>query len=364
MSNLYRPIEEWDKNSFVEEVCKKVFNGEEQAEALFYTLQIPGHNLLLYGPGGYAKSMLLEVGLSLVTADFYQDVYLTMAAPGMAMEPFIGYIDLKTWKETGHAEYHLDKTIYLCGKKYGIMEEGLSAPPKVTLSLRDALTRRFLCVNGVQCMPLTLQHFFIATNVYPDKWVKALPVSEREGGEAVLKRFHRQVETKWTDHSAAVWAKFFQHQFGQETLLAEMLGEAWQAGHQIDPRAAHQMYGAYTKNGIGALKNFSGVSPEAYEIFQKVEARFPYISSIKKAEMFVQEATTMVQEKTVTKTALQTKTLELVKLQSELKTLKIPSDAKYTERLSKVLNALNQLSTSLINAISTAPERASITLNV
>lgn len=362
MKNIQpRPsIKDWTKNEFIEEITSRVFNSEEQAEALFYTLLTPGRNLLLYGPGGYAKSMILEVGLSLVTPDFYKDVFMSTAAPGMSPDQFTGSLNVVKWKEDGIQEYNLDQTVFLCGSPYGILEEGLSAPPKVLLALRDALQRGFLCIHGT-CTKNTLQNFFIPTNVYPDEWVKSLPKQEQVGGNALLDRFHRHVEVIWQDHTQATWAKFFDHQRGKDSLMAEMLGEAWQEGFKINPRSALQLFDEYEGHGLEACKNFRGVPKGAFEIFQKVEARAPYIGAIKKIEKFVKEtAGKLGAEVAPGRVALQNLLVEQQKLNNEMRGIKIPSDTKYTERLQNLVRGMSELNTNLINAISTAPAAVTV----
>lgn len=349
-------IKDWEHDEFVEAVSQQVFNSEEQASALWMTLSRKGRNLLMYGPGGYAKSMILEVGLGLVTDNFYSETHLQTAAPGMPMEPFIGSLDYPTWKTSGVANYIVNNTVFLCGKRWAILEEGLSAPPKVLLALRDALMRGYLCIDGV-CTPNTLENFFIATNVYPSAWVKSLRAEEQVGGKALLNRFHRQVEVVWKDHSTKTWNEFFNHQYGKTSLLAEMIGEAWNEGHQINPRTASQLFVEYEEFGIKGLRNFDGVPPVVYGIFQRVEARAPYLSAILEMEKVIKKAQDVLSVKGSSKAVVGKAALDIVAAQNDLRSLKIPSDTKYTERLKEINSTLNSLLQQLNAAHKTAPER-------
>lgn len=354
-------IKDWTHDEFVLHLMEHVFDSEEQASALYYTLCTEGANLLLYGPPGYAKSMILEIGISMVVPDFYAATHMQTAAPGMPMEPFLGTFDAKRYKEEGVAHYNLDKTVFLCGNPYGVLEEGLSAPPKVLLALRDAFQRRFLCVDGA-CYELKLKNYFIPTNVYPEKWIKSLPEQEKLGGQALLDRFHRHVEVVWKDHSAAQWQKFFTHQFGQDSLLSEMMGEACAAGHQLNPRLGAQLFPVYETYGLQAVRNYNRITPAVFEIFEKVEKRAPYISAVKKFESeldTVDEALQGLATKALVLTKNEVKNLMAVvsTIGVEAKALKIPSDAAYTERLSKVINRLSPIQSKLITELAVAPER-------
>jgi hypothetical protein len=360
-------IRDWTHDEYVQHLMEHVYDCEEQASALYYTLCTPGKNLLLYGPPGFAKSMILEIGITMVLGaateeDFYKQVHMQSAAPGMPMEPFIGSFSYEEWKTTGYQHYNMEKTVFL-SSVFGILEEGLSAPPKVLLALRDVLQRGFVCVDGV-CYKNKLEHFFIPTNVYPAEWIKSLPKHEQIGGKALLNRFHRQVEVNWIDFTAENWVKFYRHQFNEETLLSEMLGEACQAGHQFNPRTAYQLFAEYETYGIKAIKNYDGMSPAAYEIFEKVEARAPYINEIKGYERdlsVIAEDLDKIDAGTVLpKSHLQKHMVKMMGIQNGVKSIKIPSDTKYTTRLHDVVRVLGAAQGKLLKAYNEAPERAAL----
>lgn len=344
-------IKDWTKLEFLEELNKHIFNYDEPAEAIWHTLSHK-KNLLMWGEGGFAKSFGAEIALQMILEDFYQDVFLTTAGPGMDMSQFTGYTNVKILREEGRLHMEMEETIYL-KKRFAIIEEMLSAPPKVINAMRDPLQRGYICING-KCYPNTLESLFGCTNVNPAKWVDEMAESEKASAAATLNRFHYRLEVKWKSLDAKTFGEFFRHQRGNDMeLLSEMIGYANEVlKYRVNPRTALQMYDIYAQDGLTALRNYDELPQNIFDEWQKIEARKPYIAKVIQLENMAKTCVEQL-DAVMTDKALRDMHTSLSAAAHEIKTkIRIPEDAAYTERLSVAYK-------SIVTAANKAMERLS-----
>ncbi len=343
-------IKDWTKNEFMEEMNQHLFDYEEASEGIWNALN-NRKNILLYGKGGYAKSLGAEVGIQMITTNFYGETFLTSAGPGMDMTQFTGYTNVKILREEGKIFMEMEDTLYV-QKRFAIIEEVLSAPPKVLMAMRDPLQRGFICVAG-KCIPNTLESLFGCTNVDPVEWVKDMDEKEKESAKATLKRFHYRVKVAWKTVDSAQFAKYFVHQRGADLpLLSEMIGWANTVGkYEIDPRTAIGMYDIYSTDGLPGIRNYEGLPEGIFSEFQKIEARKPYISKVIGYETLVTNLSAELSSP-VTEGRLNSIQRTLAMAGHEIKALKIPDDAAYTQRLSNAYQGLAKLNQTVMNKIS------------
>lgn len=336
-------IRDWTKNEYVDHLALHVFEGEDIAEMVYYALRRE-QNVLMHGEGGYAKSMVAEIGLRMILPEdsFYDGtVFLTSAGPGMATEQFTGYLNMPKFRDEGLYQMEQDETIFL-KSRYAILEEGLSAPDKILFSLRDTLTRSKLCVNGT-CRTNTLKTMFVCTNVNPDDWVTSMPPKERPSARATLNRFHHQMEVKWPDHSRERFERFFMHQRGNSnTLFAEMV--AWaneDAKYRISPRTALQMYDNLIDTGeLGSIRRINGLPAHIYKEFELIEARAPYILKVHEVCDFAAKLGARIAQAN-TPTELNQFASDLLAAENTIRTMTIPADSALSGALSTALRQLS-----------------------
>lgn len=266
------------KNDFVDAISKEFIYAQTTAEALYYAFKTK-QNIILHGPGGHGKSDIAEAAIKLISdpARFYTDTYIASCSGEMSAAPFVGYTDIKTLREQGRRVTILDDTVFL-KNEYAILEEGLSAPDELIISLRDGLQRGSLCIDGV-CMPNKLKSLIICTNVEPSKWAGKDP-----SRLALLGRFAFQHEVKWPSYKASDFEEMFTMRGVSDLVVAQMAEICHKNDFPISPRDAMKMNEIYTVGGISALTTFRGMTEPTYSALVAFQASIPYVRQIETFE--------------------------------------------------------------------------------
>jgi MoxR-like ATPase len=204
-------------------------------------------NVILYGPGGYGKSEMVEYAL----ADHRP--FVQACGEGMTEEKLFGGIDMPLFKERGEVRYLFENSFM--AHRLVVFEELFDAPTNVLLSLKDILTsRRFR--QGKEQREIKTEVVIACTNRTPEE------VGEDLSSKALLERFPLQHEVKWKSHEAADYRELFQKVLGDDESLgfvAEAIAESVRNGFFISPRTAVHAGEIFLKTGdIAALRFVAG----------------------------------------------------------------------------------------------------------
>lgn len=205
---------------------------EEVAEILAVALAAK-KNVILWGPGGHAKSAMVTAvvrGLGIEAETFVQSF-----GEGLDEAALWGGLDFGKLETEKVLEYF--PTNSFLARRIAVFEEVFDAPASVLLSLKDALTAGELR-KGSQRFPMTTQVIIGCTNREPAEISDLGPAAA-----ALVERFPLQLRVAWPSYTAADYAAMFAKVSaprlnGFTPILAEVIGKAVADGHFVSPRTA------------------------------------------------------------------------------------------------------------------------------
>lgn len=284
-------------------------------------------NMILHGPGGHAKSQIVEEALKLFIGEekFYSDVFLANCAEDMDVSPIMGYDNIPKFQTEGVLEKVVNDTIFL-KHKFAILEEGLDAPGMLITALKDPLMRGYLCINGT-CVPNQLQSLFICTNVNPEKWA-----GQERTRLALLQRFRFSVEVAWPSYTTADFNTFL-NKIGKPNPVVAKFGEiCHKAGWQISPRSLKDMEDVYSAFGVKALKHFESIPEAVYKQLCDFEKNVPFVKEL----TLLQQRLDKVLE--TAQASPRNAIVECTKIRADAKKIKnIPTDGSFSGMLRQIL---------------------------
>jgi len=194
-------------------------------------------NLIIFGPGGHAKSELTKAvvdGLGLDNDTFYQ-----FFGEGMDESRLFGGLNFKKLEEEKVLEYYPERSFL--NSRVAVFEELFDAPASVLLALKDCLTAKELR-NGSQRFKMKTEIIICLTNKEPNEISDLGPAAH-----ALIERFPLQLNLKWKDYSASSYLAMFEKVAkrlggpvlnGFKGVLAEILAKATAEGNFVSPRTA------------------------------------------------------------------------------------------------------------------------------
>jgi len=197
-------------------------------------------NILLHGPGGHAKSEMIEAILRGLGC--WDDTYVESFGEGLTEDNLWGGINLDALNRSAGAAIEFYPERSFLAYRYALFEEMLDAPSPVLLGLKDTLTRKELR-KGAQRYPMNTEVIIAATNHDPEMYADSDDPADK-ARVALLERFPIRVEVKWEAYGAQHYlAMFKKHSlygtvYGAAEQLAEILAEATREGHFVSPRTA------------------------------------------------------------------------------------------------------------------------------
>lgn len=198
-------------------------------------------NVLVFGPGGHAKSeMVTEVisGLGLNDETFVQ-----FFGEGMDEAKLFGGLNFAKLEAEKVLEYYPERSFL--NYHIAVFEELFDAPANVLLALKDTLTAKELR-NGAQKFAMRTEIIIVLTNKEPDEISELGPAAH-----ALIERFPLQLELKWKDYSSKSYLSMFEKRApklggpvvnGFKAILAEILAKATGDGNFVSPRTAMHAY--------------------------------------------------------------------------------------------------------------------------
>jgi hypothetical protein len=186
---------------FTNHTNKKLYKMQSTAKCLACAWNA-GENVILFGPGGYAKSSIAEVfGDYLKQEGITEtDVYVLSFNQGITEEKIYGGMDVKKFQDTGEIIYNLQNAF--ASYEYVVFEEMFDAFPSVLLSLKDTLTSGFVR-NGNQMVPIKTKMIVACTNRSRKEIITDLSTA------ALFERFVAEHEVKWASHDLKDYTDMF-----------------------------------------------------------------------------------------------------------------------------------------------------------
>lgn len=184
--------------------------------------------VLLYGPGGHAKTALAAY----VSDCLYgkENTGVIMYGRGSNMSMIFGGIDFATYQKDGELRYLPERSAF--SKKCIIHEEFLDAPGPVVESLKYVLSERVFPRHGSDYNTMT-ELDIACTNHNPSTW------ATNESDKALLGRFPLQLEVKWPSYTYNDFVTLFSKVFNDKLeLVAEAVVKCHEMGCFLSPRDA------------------------------------------------------------------------------------------------------------------------------
>lgn len=233
-------------------------------------------NVILYGPGGYAKSdFSLEYLIDRGIEPFIQ----TMGS-GMTTDRLFGGLDIPRFNATGKVEYLVENSFM--NQEYVIFEELFDAPDYILEQLKDILSSKVFR-NGGQIYPIKTKLIICCTNKTREEF------SKNNSLKALMERFPLELKVQWTDHTRLNYEKLFNTKLGfADPLLTYLLEQYAAAGSIISPRVAIIAANLVANCGPTALNYIADFSAKP-DILKNGIAKFNSILEIGKKVKVMQE---------------------------------------------------------------------------
>lgn len=358
-----KPIEEWTRKEFVDEINSKFIYCEKTASVIYNALKYQKH-CIFWGPKGHAKSEIVEYALRMVlpAEEYYLKTFITGCGAKMKSEPFEGYQSLPAFKE-GKMVTVMDDSMFV-SKEYAILDEGLAAPGALLLFLRDTITRGEICVNGA-CYTNITKCIFLCTNVNPETWVEnAADDDDKRSRDSFLDRFLYRRQVVWSKYDEENFSELFINQTGaDEPVWADICAQTRKVWPSFSPRSALQGLHLYrSEDSLEALVAFDGATDEIYAMWQKIEKDKAYISEASRIARESKDLEGMLKLSTITGPQARIINARSNALVNQLQKLKIPKDAKLYESLGDTRKRLLEVSSaSYDKAFVTEPQPVEVT---
>lgn len=221
-------------------------------------------NVILYGPPGYAKSLLAK---SFYDVMGHPNSKKQQFSAGMRLQELLGMVKLGGLDE-GKWEVNLSNSFL----EFPVarFEEMFNAPRYILAVLIDILMSGEYCVEGNICYKSKCKHIIACTNINPSDWA-ATDDEKAAVYAAFCERFPWQVEVKWKTHSASDYARLIENVLHTESdAFAQMMEVADKQGKTISPRTAIIGAQAYQLIGFEALTNMKDIDPSLQFEFERI----------------------------------------------------------------------------------------------
>lgn len=229
-----------------------------------------GKNILLYGPGGHAKSAVAEAVLRCLS----KEVYVKAFGIGSKVEDVLGHVNVNAlMNQKGSPRIYNHENSFM-NNEYAIFEELFDAPPSVIEMFKDVITRGAYCVGGTVCYQSRCKVIIACTNHNPKEWANApgLTDSQKSSRKALLERFPFHVKVDWPNYGAMEYAAMFKSVFEakypqpKQMVVAEIASKSTRNNYFISPRTAIHLLQAYCTSGINSLK-YMGIDPDVLQYY-------------------------------------------------------------------------------------------------
>jgi MoxR-like ATPase len=304
---------------------------DDVIDAIYYGITMKKH-VILWGPGGHAKSTIVEEALKLFIGEtaFYKETYITNGAEDMDVTPVMGYDNIPKWQSEGVLEKVLTDTIFL-KNRFAILEEGLDSPGGFLNALKDPLMRGFVCINGT-CHPNRLESMFICTNVDPYAWA-----GKDNARLATLQRFRFSVKVEWPSYDYKAFEHFLVKRGASSAAIVSKFAEICHTNKwPVSPRSTEGMAECYELFGIEALRHFENMPAPVYQKLLDYTVNIPFIQQIESLKARVTALSSIE--------SLQDRIVEANAIASEAAQVKgIPIDGGFSATLKNIITTSKEV---------------------
>lgn len=243
---------------------------EEVIATLYYAYELSQTNTLantiLYGPPGYAKSLLAKTFLEVMG---HPSPKKHQFSAGTSIQQLIGMTKLGPLQE-GKIEINTDSSFI--NHEVAIFEEMYNAPKHVLAVLIDILMSGEYCVEGNLCYKSKCKFIIACTNIEPSTWAQG-DEEKVDVYNAFNERFPFQQRVAWKDHSMISYQQLIETVLHtQSDEFCAMMAVAHEKGKTISPRTAIIACQAYTKLGLESIRSLKGVDQDLMFEFEKIDA--------------------------------------------------------------------------------------------
>ncbi|KKS82791.1 MAG: ATPase AAA-5 domain protein [Candidatus Wolfebacteria bacterium GW2011_GWC1_43_10] len=304
---------------------------EEVAEVLAVALTAR-KNVILWGPGGHAKSAMVTAvirGLGLEAETSVQS-----CGEGLDEAALWGGLNFRKLEDEKVLEYFPENSFL--ARRYAVFEELFDAPASVLLALKDTMTSGVLR-KGTQQFPMCTQVIIACTNREPAEIADLGPAVA-----ALVERFPLQLRVSWPSYIArdylAMYEKIPSVLNGFTPILAEVIASQVAGGNVVSPRTAMYARDAIIgraaargaehveKEDLGVLKFVPGLEKIGDTIATEVEAAMARAEAASALEKFERALAGLVAEVGDTPIKALQAAKRLAALESEMTTLAVPDE--------------------------------------
>lgn len=178
---------------FILKATQKYVKSDAMREALSLAM-VSGRNVILYGPGGHAKSEMIGSVLEAINGCIS---HTQMCGEGMDEAKLYGGIDLAAVNDVTNPQIRYKTANSFLAWDIVVFEELFDAAVSALKSMKDTMTSGAFR-NGEEVVPMNTKLMICATNKEPHE-VSELGAS----AQALVERFPLQLRVAWDSYSAA-----------------------------------------------------------------------------------------------------------------------------------------------------------------
>jgi hypothetical protein len=275
-ASVTKKISDRIKSIPLEEITKELskdFVFQEQTIRKLYTAISTGKNSILFGPGGYSKTVIIKAFCELLKIP----ITIKVGHSESSTEDLLGIPNMKKLMEESKLETAFENSVF---SKPGllILEEFTDVKPSVAASLKDVIT----------------EHGFRENNLFKESLISSIIITGNEDPKNIAiddsikafynERFPIQHNVMWEDFSEQAYMKFFNvyfkdlyNKFLKEFILLSKLCSNNPTA--VSPRVAADAGDIIITLGINYLDTVSGIDTSELESYNRdVKEKYQYES--------------------------------------------------------------------------------------
>lgn len=260
---------------------------EMMTASLAMNMQNPlSGNLIFYGPGGYGKTEMTELFLTVATGK--KPFVVNMNQSSTPQEIFGGY-DLEKFANGDGIQYLMENSFMQ--HEYVVFEEGLEPRPRVLSALKYLITSRVFAPPGQIPTPIKTKCIFIVTNV------DTAVFNEAEDTAAFLERFPIRHRVSWDRYSSTDRMNAINNiinKFDPKNVIPSAQRRIISA-HAFQSKISPRMIGRIVQS-ILAMTSLNGDSRSSDSTFRRASTIFGF-NTQNMADASTEIADTMAKEK-------------------------------------------------------------------
>lgn len=215
-------------------------------------------NVVLYGPGGHAKSAMVEEYF----AAHKIETFTKCVGQGTKIEDLFGGIDMKVLTEHGRIEYLVENSFM--AHETVVIEEIFDMPLSVLEQLKDVLMSGIFR-NGNQIYKLKTKFIVGLTNKSKDE------IADDDSIKAATERFPLDLRVAWDSYGAKAYNLMFKKVTGNSMEKLSMIVEEANKYTFISPRTAIVAASVFKEKGFEGLQFVQGFDNV---VLEKIRERY------------------------------------------------------------------------------------------